>query len=119
MPVEHLTVRGQAAVEGGAVPGGEPGAGIARQVLARNVGLAGDLIRPSDEVAAAALRHRLALLDDAGARGDAVFRIDGAAAARGDLRRGAVGGGERGRDDGGDPQRRRNADRRARRLIGG
>src|SRR5829696_1991016 len=89
MTVEDLAVGGEPAMEGGAIPGGEAGAGIAGDVLARDVGLAGDLIGPADELAPAALRHRLAVLDDAGTGDDAVFRIDGAPV-RGDPRRAAA-----------------------------
>lgn len=103
--VEHLAVGGHAAVEGRAVPGGEPLAHVAVRILLRHVGLAGDHVGLAGVAAAAALRDHVALVVEARARLDPVFRVD--AVPGGELllgRGGAVGGGQGHARDGHEPQ---------------
>ena len=113
--IEDLAVGGEPAVEGAAVPRGEAVADVAAAVL-RDIGAAGDHVGLADQLAAAALRHRLAVGDHPRARGDAVFRIDAAAPRR--LLRAAIGGEQpdgRGR---GQTQSRRPERRTGRRASG-
>src|SRR5664279_1126109 len=73
--VEDFAVGGIAAVEIVAVPGGQAD-GAVIHVFLRDIFAAAHRIRLADPVDAAALWHRLAIGDDAGAGGNAVFGID-------------------------------------------
>ena len=80
--VEDFAIGGVAAVEIVAVPGGHAD-GAVIDVFMRHVFAARHHIGLADPVDAAALGHRLARLDHAGAGGDAVFGIDPAGQAAG------------------------------------
>src|SRR5664280_2261549 len=73
--VEDFTVGSIAAVEVVAVPGRQADGAVV-DVFLRDIFAAADQIGFADPVDAAALRHRLAISDDAGAGGNAVFGID-------------------------------------------
>src|ERR1019366_7391890 len=73
--VEDFAVGGIAALEVVAVPGGQADGAVV-DVFLRDIFAAADQVGLADPVDAAALRHRLAIRDDAGAGGNAVFGID-------------------------------------------